>query len=69
MIKRFYLCRPTNLAFHDITIGKAAPKALQLLLGLGVNFCPAPLRLTFNIDKILERFEIDLHIWSVFAGR
>ena len=33
MEKWFYFCRPTNLAFHDLTIGKVAPRALQLLLG------------------------------------
>ena len=66
--KWFYFCRPTNLAFHNLTIGKVAPKALQLLLGLGVNFCPTPLRPTLNINKSMERFERDLHICSVFAG-
>ena len=43
MEKWFYFCRPTNLAFHDLTIGKVAPRALQSLLGLGVNFFPTPL--------------------------
>ena len=37
-----------------------------MLLGLGVNFCPTPLRLTMNIDKSIERFERDLDILSVF---
>ena len=63
-----YFFRPTNLAFHNITIGKVAPKALQSLLGLGVNFCPTPLRPTLNTDKSMERFERDLHIRSVFSG-
>ena len=40
MQKWFNFCRPTNLAFHDITIGKVDPKSLQLLLGLGVKLCP-----------------------------
>ena len=62
MEKWFYFCRSTNLAFHDLTIGKVAPKALQLLLGLGVNFYPTPLRPMLNIDKNMERFERDLHI-------
>ena len=66
--KRFNFCRPTNLAFHNLTIGKVAPRALQLLLGLGVNFCPTPLRPTLNIDNIMDRFERDLHIHSVFSG-
>ena len=39
-----------------------------MLLGIGVNFCPTPLRPTLNIDKSMERFERDLHIRSVFAG-
>ena len=64
----FYFCRPTNLAFHNLTIGKVSPKALQLLLGLGVKFCPTLLRPTLNIDKSMECFERDLHIWGVFAG-
>ena len=53
---------------HDLTIGKVAPRALQSLLGLRVNFCPTPLRPTLNIDKSMERFERDLHIRSVFVG-
>ena len=68
MEKWFYFCRPTNLAFHDITIGKVAPRALPSLLVLGVNFCPTPFRPTLNIEKSMERFERDLHIRSVFAG-
>ena len=28
MEKWFYFCRPTNLVFHNLTIGKVAPKAL-----------------------------------------
>ena len=68
MEKWFYFCRPTNLAFHNLTIGKVAPRALQSLLGLGVNFCPTPIRPTLNIDKSMERFERDPHIQSVFAS-
>ena len=49
-------------------IGKVSPRALQSLVGLGVNFCPTPLRPKINIDKSMERFERDLHIHSVFAG-
>ena len=67
MEKWFYFYRPNNLAFHNLTIGKVAPKALQLLLLLGVNFCPTPLRPTLNIDKSMKCFERDLHIQSVFA--
>ena len=37
------------------------------MLGLGVNFCPTPLCPMLNIDNIMEHFERDLHIWSVFA--
>ena len=66
--KWFYFYQPTNLAFNNITIGKVAPKELQSLLGLGVSFCPTPLRPTLNIDNSMERFERDLHIWSIFAG-
>ena len=51
MEKWFYFCPPTNLAFHDLMIGKVAPRALQSLLGLGVNFCPTPLLPTLNIEK------------------
>ena len=68
MEKWFYLCRPTNLAFHDLIIGKVAPKSLQLLLVLGVNFCSTPLRPTLNIDKSMECYERDLYIRSVFSG-
>ena len=62
MQKWFYLFQPTNLAFHDLTIGKVALKALQSLLGLGLNFCPTPLRPMLNIDKSMESFERDQHI-------
>ena len=68
MEKWFYFCRPTNLALQNLMIGKVAPRALQSLLGLGVNFCPTPLRPTLNIDKSMQRFERDFHIRSVFAG-
>ena len=68
MQKWFYVCRPTNLVFHDLAIGKVAPKPLQSLLGLGVNFCPTPLSPNINIDKGMDHFERYLHIWSVFAG-
>ena len=67
MEKWFYFCRPTNLAFHHLTIGKVAPRALQSLLGLGVNFFSTPLRPTLNIDKSMQRLERDLHICSVFV--
>ena len=69
MKKWFYFYQTTNLAFHDLKIGKVDPKTLHSLLRLGVNFCPTPLRPTFNIENIMKRFERDLHIWSVFAGR
>ena len=39
-----------------------------MLLGIGVNFCPTPLRPKLNIDKSMERFERELHIRSVLAG-
>ena len=38
------------------------------MLGLGVHFCPTPLRPTLKIDKIMERFERDLHIRSIYAS-
>ena len=67
MEKWFYFYRPTNLAFHDVTISKVAPKSLLSLLGLGVNFCPTPVRPTLNIDKIIESFDTYMHINSIFA--
>ena len=51
MEKWFYFFQPTNLAFHDLTIGKVSPKALQSVLGLRVNFCPTLLLPTLNIEK------------------
>ena len=68
MEKWFYFFRTTNLAFHNLTIGKVVSKALQSLMGIGVNFCPTPLRFTLNIDKRMERFERDMHICSIFSG-
>ena len=67
MEKWFYFCRPTNLALHNLTIGKVAPKELQSLLGLGLNFCPTNIRPTLNTDKSMERFKRDLHIRSVLS--
>ena len=68
MEKWFYFYQPTNLAFHDLTIGKVAPKVLPSLLGLRVNLCPTPLCPMLNIDKSIKRFDRDLHIQSVFSG-
>ena len=68
MEKCFYFCGLNNLAFHNLTIGKVAPRALQSMMGLRINFCPTPLRPMLNIYKIMERFERDLHIRSVFTG-
>ena len=65
MEKWFYFCQPTNLVFHNLTIGKVAPKALQLLLGHRFNFCPTPLRPTLNINKSMERFERPAHSESL----
>ena len=67
MEKWFYFCGPTNLALHDLTIHKFSPKALQLLLVLGVSFCLNLLRPTLNIDKSMERFERDFNSWNVFT--
>ena len=68
MRKWFYFCRPTNLDFHDLTIGKVGLKSLQSLMGLGINFCPSPLHPMLNTDKRMRRFERDLNIRSVFVG-
>ena len=66
--KWFYFCQPTNLTFHDLMIGKVAPRALQSVLGLGVNFCSTPLHPTLHIDKSMERFDTDHHIRSIFVS-
>ena len=68
MEKWFYFFSPTNFVFHDLTIGKVAPRELQLLLVLGVNFCPTPLCPMLNTNNSMDRFKRDLHICSVFAG-
>ena len=68
MQKWFYFCQPTNLAFHDLTIGKVSPNSLQSLLAVGVNLSPTPLHPMLNIGKSMERFDRDLYIQSVFAG-
>ena len=44
MRKWFYFFWPTNINFHDLTTEKV--QSLQSLLGLGINFWPAPLRLS-----------------------
>ena len=47
-----YFCKPTNLAFHDLTSEYKPPPNLRSLLGLGLKFIPTPFRTT-TFEKIM----------------
>ena len=66
----YYTTRPTNLAFHDLTLGKVMPQATASLLGLNLKFIPKPEHTTSSLDllKTTERLERDLHRKIYFAG-
>lgn len=68
LIYWYYLARPSNLAFHDLTIGKIAPKASRALLGLSLKFCPTPSRPVYNIQPSLERFFRSIKVKAHWAG-
>lgn len=54
-----YWCRPTKLAFHDLTSKIPAPRNLRTLLGQGMKFIPTPFRTTSFLD--LQTDQIGLH--------
>ena len=64
----YYFCRPTNLAFHDLTTIHPAPPYLQSLLGLSLKFCPVPKYTSNNLYNTFNRLHHDLHLKTFFAG-
>jgi hypothetical protein len=60
---------PSNMAFHDLTPDKCAPRAAKSLLGLGSKFIPTP-KFTCgekNLAPSLARFERDFYIKVMYA--
>jgi hypothetical protein len=61
---------PTNIAFHDLTPGKIAPRTAKNLLGLGGKFIVIPHRTNGEGELFAstDRLERDFHLKVYFAG-
>jgi hypothetical protein len=61
---------PTNMAFHDLTSGKIAPRTAKNLLGLGGKFIVTPHRTNGEGELFAstDRLERDFHLKVYFAG-
>ena len=59
---------PTNMAIHDLTPNKSAPKNAKSLLGLGPKFICTPKFTTGSIFKSYDRLEVDFHRRVFFAS-
>ena len=66
-----YFCRPTNLAFHDLTLHTPPPRNLRSLLGLSLKFIPNP---RFNVpwgdyeSKTFERLTRNFKVKAFMAA-
>lgn len=58
---------PSNMAFHDLTPNKSAPKSAKALLGLGSKFICTPKYTTGSISASYKRLERDMHLRVFFA--
>jgi ribosome-associated translation inhibitor RaiA len=58
---------PSNMAFHDLTPTKCAPRAAKALLGLGSKFIPTPKFTTASIEPSTLRFQRDFFLKVIFA--
>ena len=58
---------PSNMAFHDLTPNKSAPKSAKALLGLRSKFICTPKYTTGSISVSYERLERDMHLRVFFA--
>ena len=64
-----YLKNPSNTAFHNLCNDKdKLPKSIRSLLGLGLNFCPKPLKTSIMSTIQLERLKKDYFCEIMFAG-
>ena len=66
----YYFNSPSNLAFHDLTIGKALPPAAHAVMGLWDRFIPTPSTTTKRVIAIeaFERLDRDVSLKVYFAG-
>ena len=66
----YYLNSPSNLAFHDLTIGKALTQAAHIVMGLSNKFIPTPSTTTERVTAIeaFERLDRDVSLKVYFAG-
>ena len=58
---------PSNMAFHDLTPTKCAPRSAKSLLGLGSKFIPTPKFTTASIEPSIDRFQRDFYLKVIFA--
>jgi hypothetical protein len=58
---------PSNMAFHDLTPTKCAPRAAKLLLGLGSKFIPTSKFTAASIEPLAARFQRDFYLKVIFA--
>ena len=61
---------PSNMAFHDLTPDKSAPKNCKELFGLGSKFIPTPNKTTGKqlLGQTMSRFDRDFRLKVHFAG-
>ena len=69
-VRWYYLSRPRNLAFHDLTHGKVVSKVTRELLGLSHNFIPTKKHSNSaeDLETKLEAFKQDANLKTWFAG-
>jgi len=61
-----YFDRPSNTAFHNLTIDKKLPPGTRALLGLGLGFCPTPRHSTTLSSIDMQRFRANLKLRMFF---
>ena len=66
----YYFNSPLDLAFRDLTIGKALPPAAHTVMGLSNKFIPTPSTTTERVTAIeaFERLDRDVSLKVYFAG-
>ena len=70
MPRWYYYSRATNMALHDVTLPSTTiPQNLEMVIGLGLKFCPTPRYTTRDPTTSLDRFRKDLFTKTYFAGR
>ena len=67
----YYFNRPTQVAFHNLTLPTTKPPFyFRPLLGLGLKFIPTPHHSSTHkiVRQTFKKFTRDLHVKSFFAG-